>query len=89
MTPVVPCKRSALLLVILLLFFFFISITVVGARSMPKGGSSDVGHTPRPAVGTGKTQSDAYMANEEYLEGAADLVVMDYTPARKNPPIHN
>ena len=35
-----------------------------------------------------ETNKEAKGAGEHQLDGA-DLVTMDYTPAKKNPPIHN
>lgn len=37
-----------------------------------------------------KVHSEEFMAKEEWADHESeDLVVVDYTPARKKPPIHN
>ncbi|GLU20350.1 hypothetical protein SLE2022_365540 [Rubroshorea leprosula] len=73
----VPHKR--LLFVAFLLFCFF-SISA-SARSLPMA---------RNEVGAQKSHEDVSTKNDEVESSIADeFMSMDYTPAKKKPPIHN
>ncbi|KAM7529186.1 hypothetical protein LguiB_032596 [Lonicera macranthoides] len=70
-----PCKRLILAAFILLCFF----TTTTNARSLLR--ESNVAE---------KVHSEEFMAKEESADHESEeLVVEDYTPARKKSPIHN
>ncbi|KAL6345594.1 hypothetical protein AAG906_017324 [Vitis piasezkii] len=70
-----PCKRF-----VLVAFFLFCTIsTMTSARSLrtlSNGIKAEKGY-------------DAFVPKEEGVPDAEDLISVDYTPARKKPPIHN
>ncbi|XP_019436527.1 PREDICTED: uncharacterized protein LOC109342918 [Lupinus angustifolius] len=78
MAMLLPSKRF---LLVALLFFCFISMTAK-ARSLRE--TSDIG------VDKGQTSEMFKPNNNEGAHNSSDAVdTMDYTPAKKNPPIHN
>ncbi|TXG60474.1 hypothetical protein EZV62_015047 [Acer yangbiense] len=84
----VPCKH--LLLVAFLLLCFFISLSH-GARSL---GVTSVGVDDQKMKGQDVLDHHQVVKPTEEKGGVAenideDLVSVDYTPARRKPPIHN
>ncbi|KAF7840052.1 Root meristem growth factor 9 [Senna tora] len=79
-------SRRILLVAFLLICFFSISASGRSLREKSKNYNG---------VGEEKVQkqnSNMFKANKhggEEANGSDDLVTMDYTPAKKNPPIHN
>ncbi|KGN62099.1 hypothetical protein Csa_006414 [Cucumis sativus] len=68
------CNNLLQLLAFIFLFFLLITTTGSSARSLVEGRS--------------RNDDDPYVKNHSGVIGN-DLVTMDYTPARKNHPIHN
>ncbi|KAF5745179.1 Root meristem growth factor 9 [Tripterygium wilfordii] len=76
----VPCKRIVLVVFIV---FAFISITARG-RSLREASKED-----EAVVVKGQDNQFTPKENGAESDDGDDLVGMDYTPARKKPPIHN
>ncbi|KAF3440497.1 hypothetical protein FNV43_RR18781 [Rhamnella rubrinervis] len=71
------CKR---LLVVTFVLLFFISITACRARVLKAADSNgSVKNIPT-------SQDEKVLLDDDHAD---ELVSMDYTPANKNPPIHN
>ncbi|KAA8542858.1 hypothetical protein F0562_024010 [Nyssa sinensis] len=85
----VPCRR-VVLITFFIIILCFISITTA-ARSMRSAGSVE-GHAEHINIGVENTSHHEYMFEtkdgDSDLKGA-DLMTVDYTPAKKKPPIHN
>nr|KYP69373.1 hypothetical protein KK1_008562 [Cajanus cajan] len=75
-----PTKRCLLLAFLLLCF---VSITAT-ARSLRE--TKDDGLAP---VSIEKSHENQFKPNQGGEQDIGDLATMDYTPAKKNPPIHN
>ncbi|ESW09571.1 hypothetical protein PHAVU_009G138200 [Phaseolus vulgaris] len=74
-----PTKRF-LLLAFLLLYFLSINAS---ARSLRETKDELV------PVSVEKSHEDQFKLNQGGEQDIGDLTTMDYTPAKKNPPIHN
>ncbi|KAL6225343.1 hypothetical protein ACLB2K_004193 [Fragaria x ananassa] len=69
----VPCRALVLSVVLLV---FFISVETARARSLKEAASSV--HHGQESIQDGSLD-----------DGTEDLNAMDYTPAKRKPPIHN
>ncbi|KAF9678765.1 hypothetical protein SADUNF_Sadunf07G0069800 [Salix dunnii] len=67
---------------VLVAFFLlcFVSTRARAARTLREASSNH---------GAEKDQNDLFPSKENGLPGVDELIGMDYTPARKKPPIHN
>ncbi|XWS10793.1 hypothetical protein CRYUN_Cryun38cG0028100 [Craigia yunnanensis] len=70
----VPCTHILLVTFLLLCFFS----TTPRARSLPKARETEKGH-----------DNQVLTATQDGAPNVDELVAMDYTPARRKPPIHN
>ncbi|XP_052191369.1 protein GOLVEN 2 isoform X1 [Diospyros lotus] len=72
------CKR---LLLLAFLMLCIISVPATAARVLRTD--------ERTNIGAEKGQNDAIMPKGKWVADSEELLTMDYTPAKKKPPIHN
>ncbi|KAB1210353.1 hypothetical protein CJ030_MR6G024140 [Morella rubra] len=76
---VLPCKRLVLIALVMLCFFSNAARAARSLRAVASNEISQMSHDQDPF----SPKEDRVLADSD------DLVTVDYTPARRKPPIHN